>query len=225
MVVYADGADLETMRSLLDNPVVKGFTTNPALLAKAGVTDYSDFAKQVLEVIGDMPVSFEILSDDFTEMERQAIQISNWGPNVWVKIPITNTQGKSSGNLIEKLADDGVKVNVTAVMTTGQIRTAIKALGDSEGIISIFAGRIADTGKSPTSYIQYAASRKGRKTKILWASTREVYNFIQAEHAGCDIITMSPELIAKLPGIGADRAEVSLATVKQFYEAGKGYSI
>src|SRR3990167_10572746 len=200
--IYADGADLETMRSLAANPIVFGWTTNPSLCRKAGVTDYREFAKQVLAIIDGKPVSFEVFSDDMGGMERQAREIASWGDNVYVKIPITNTAGESTAEVIEHLMAIGVKVNVTAILTRDQIKTAINALDGADGIVSVFAGRIADAGKNPVTPVLYAGGRRVGETKILWASTREVYNVVQADECGCDIITCSPAIIAKLGGIG-----------------------
>jgi len=223
--IFADGADLETMRSLVANPVVSGWTTNPSLCRKAGVTDYREFAKQVLAIIDGKPVSFEVFSDDMGGMERQAREIASWGDNVYVKIPITNTAGESTAEVIEHLMAIGVKVNVTAILTRDQIKTAINALDGADGIVSVFAGRIADAGKNPVTPVLYAVGRRVGETKILWASTREVYNVVQADECGCDIITCSPAIIAKLGGIGQDLTQRSLETVKEFFNDGKGYSI
>lgn len=223
--IYADGADLESMKALANDSRIGGFTTNPSLCKKAGVAHYKDFAQQVLGVIGDKPVSFEVFADDLAGMEKQAKEISSWGPNVYVKIPIINTKGESTAPLIEKLAGK-VKLNITAILTKDQINTAASALYGSPGIISVFAGRIADTGKDPSLLMRYAVSRtRGGQTKVLWASTREVLNVMQAEHCGVDIITMSPDLITKLNGLNADLAQVSLATVRQFYKDAEGYSL
>lgn len=221
--IYADGADLETMKSLIHR--CDGVTTNPSLCRKAGVSDYRDFAKQILAIVGDKPVSFEIFADDLVGMERQAQEIASWGENVYVKIPITNTEGKDTYEVIARMRELGVKVNVTAVFTKAQIYLAMRALDDADGIVSIFAGRIADAGHDPVKVIRYAVNQRYGKTKILWASTREVYNVVQADECGCDIITCTPEIIAKLGGIGASLEQRSLDTVKEFFEAGKGYSL
>lgn len=222
--IYADGADLETMKVLAKDDRVTGFTTNPTLVKKAGVTDYRAFAKQVLEIT-DKPVSFEVFSDDLADMKRQALEIHSWG-NVFVKVPIINTKGESTAPVISYLTDKGVKVNVTAVLTKEQVGTGLTAMYGSPGILSIFAGRIADTGRDPTQLIRYAVNKsRGGQTKILWASTREVLNVMQAEYCGCDIITCSPEIIAKLKGINAELNGVSLATVKQFHNDAQGYAI
>ena len=223
--IYADGADLETIARLADDKRIAGFTTNPSLMRKAAIADYREFAKRVLAVVGAKPVSLEVFADDMTGMERQAQEIASWGGNVYVKIPITNTAGESTAEVIEHLVAIGVKVNVTAILTREQIKTAINALDGADGIVSVFAGRIADAGKNPVTPVLYAVGRRVGETKILWASTREVYNVVQADECGCDIITCSPAIIAKLGGIGQDLTQRSLETVKEFFNDGKGYSI
>lgn len=223
--IFADGADVATMAEFAKDDRISGFTTNPSLVRKAGVTDYREFAKQVLAIVGDKPVSFEIFADDLVGMERQAQEIASWGKNVYVKIPITNTAGKSTAEVINHMVAIGVKVNVTAIMTQHQAQIAIEALDNSDGIISIFAGRIADAGSNPMICIKYAVWLARGETQILWASTREIYNVVQADECGCDIITMTPDIIKKLGGIGANLEQRSLDTVKEFYEAGKGYSL
>ena len=223
--IYADGADLATMAELAKDSRIAGFTTNPSLMKKAGIADYCDFAKQVLAIVGDKPVSFEVFADDFAGMERQAQEIASWGKNVYVKIPITNTAGESTVEVIEHMVAIGVKVNVTAILTKQQTYLALRALDDSDGIVSIFAGRIADAGLDPVKAIRYAANQRCGKTKILWASTREVYNVVQADGCGCDIITCSPQIIAKLPGLGQSLEQRSLETVQEFFADGKEYSL
>src|SRR3990167_10468748 len=223
--IYADGADLETIARLADDKRIAGFTTNPSLMRKAAIADYREFAKRVLAVVGAKPVSLEVFADDMTGMERQAQEIASWGGNVYVKIPITNTAGESTAEVIEHLVAIGVKVNVTAILTRDQIKTAINALEGADGIVSIFAGRIADAGSNPVTSVLYAVGRRVGKTQILWASTREVYNVVQADECGCDIITCSPAIIAKLDGIGQDLTQRSLETGKEFFNDGKGYSI
>ena len=223
--IFADGADLESMKALAMNPIVEGFTTNPSLCRKAGVTDYREFAKQVIAIVGNKPVSFEVFADDMAGMERQAREIASWGENIYVKVPITNTAGESTAELIERLASSGVKLNVTAILTKEQARIAADALDGSDSIISVFAGRIADTGANPIPTIRYALQHARLDTKVLWASTREVLNVIQAQDNGCNVITCSPDIIKKLDGLGADLAAVSLATVKQFHDDAKGYSL
>lgn len=230
--IYADGADLTEIRQLATQPHIKGFTTNPTLMRKAGVDDYEQFARRVLEAVPDKPVSFEVLADDFTEMERQARKIATWGQNVYVKIPITNTEGVSSVNLIGRLAHDGVKVNVTAIMTAEQSHQALLALCDgAPGIVSIFSGRIADSGRNPVDAIRETYHRRAvmrvRNVEILWASVREVFNIVQADHANCDIITVPEKILVKLAGVGCDLNHQSLSMVKQFYSdaVAAGYSL
>lgn len=221
--IYADGADLESMAVLARK--VDGFTTNPSLMKKAGITDYRRFANAVLGVCMGKPVSFEVFADDFETMERQAREIASWGENIYVKIPVTNTQAKPSYDLIWRLGRSGIKVNVTAIMTAQQARIAIDSLS-GHGIVSIFAGRIADTGCDPARIMRSArAVISNHKVKILWASAREAYNVVQAKEAGCDIITLSPELIAKLDGFGRDLAAYSLETVRQFYRDAEGLTL
>lgn len=204
---------------------VAGFTTNPSLMRKAGITDYRQFADAVLGIAGDKPVSFEVLADDFAEMERQAREIASWGQNVQVKIPVMNTMGNPAYDLIWRLARSGVKVNVTAIFTAQQARFAIDSL-DGTGIVSVFAGRIADTGSDPSRVMRSAKARcTGFATQLLWASAREVYNVVQAEEAGCDIITLSPDLIAKLDGFGRNLTEYSLETVRQFHRDAAGMAL
>jgi transaldolase len=228
IAIYADGADLNAMAALAGK--VSGFTTNPSLMAKVGILDYREFAREVLAIAAGKPVSFEVFADDFPTMRRQAHQLAELGGNVYVKVPITNTEGLSALPLVRTLTDEGVKVNVTAVMTKLQASEALAALaGCSGGIVSIFAGRIADTGRDPSRFMRSAVSAWnccGRgKQQLLWASAREVYNVVQAEEAGADIITLGPELIAKLAGFGRDLAEYSLETVKQFHLDAKGLAL
>ena len=223
--IFADGADLATMAELAKDDRVSGLTTNPSLVRKAGITNYRDFARQVLAIANDKPVSLEVFADDLAGMERQAQEIASWGENIYVKLPLINTKGQSTIEAIENLVKIGVKVNVTAVFTKEQIYLATRALDDSDSIVSIFAGTIADAGQDPMKFMRYAISHRYGKTKILWASTREVYNVIQADECGCDIITCAPSIISKLGGIGAKLEQRSLETVKEFYNDGKGYSI
>ncbi len=223
IAIYADGADLDSMARL--ERKVDGFTTNPSLMRKAGITDYRAFARAVLDVAGNKPVSFEVFADDFETMEIQAREIASLGPNVYVKIPVTNTQRNPSYDLIYRLARSKVNVNITAVFTSQQARIATNSL-NGNGIVSIFAGRIADTGADPARVMRSAkAAIKHQGVKLLWASSREVYNVVQAEEAGCDIITLSPDLIEKLEGFGRDLAEYSLETVKQFHRDAQGLTL
>lgn len=229
--LYADGADIGEMYELYNKKIVSGFTTNPSLMRKSGVKDYKEFAKQVLELIPDMPISFEVFSDDFHEMEKEVREISSWGDNVYVKVPITNTKGTSTLPLIEKLSNDGIKLNVTAILTLGQVRSTVRVTSDKvPTIISVFAGRIADTGIDPTRIMRMSAveliSTK-TKTELLWASTREVLNIIQAQDCGCDIITVTPDILKKLPMLGKDLTQLSLETVQMFHNdaLSAGYKI
>lgn len=225
MVIYADGADLAQMETLAADDRVAGFTTNPSLMKKAGVTSYRDFAMAVLDAIGRKPVSFEVFADDFDTMERHAREIASWGPNVYVKIPVTNTAANPSYDLIWRLSRAGVKVNVTAILTAQQARIAVDSLNGT-GIVSVFAGRIADTGSDPARVMRSARAKIGDSgTLLLWASAREVYNVVQAEEAGCDIITLSPDLIAKLAGFGRNLSEYSLETVRQFHRDAAGFTL
>ncbi len=223
MVIYADGADLSQMKALAADERIGGFTTNPSLMRKAGVTSYREFADAVLSAVGKKPVSFEVFADDFETMEIQAREIASWGENVYVKIPVTNTQANPSYELIWRLSRAGIKLNVTAVFTALQARLAVDSL-DGGGIVSVFAGRIADTGSDPARVMRSAkAKMNGSGTLLLWASAREVYNVVQAEEAGCDIITLSQDLIAKLSGFGRSLTDYSLETVRQFHRDAAGY--
>ena len=221
--VFLDGADLNT---IADCPNVDGYTTNPTLCRKSGITDYKTFGKSIASLALGKPVSIEVLADDFATMESQAREIASWGENVYVKIPVTNTLGYSTGLLVSKLSNDGIKVNVTALMTMGQIRAMARFLvPQTPAILSIFAGRIADTGRDPVPFITAANQCKHDKTEILWASTREVYNVKHAEQAGADIITMTPDLIKKMELFGKDLAEYSRETVQMFYNDAKGITL
>ncbi|MGZ3707467.1 MAG: transaldolase [Bdellovibrionota bacterium] len=220
IAVYADGANREDMIKRYREGSVKGFTTNPTLMAKAGVKDYAAFAKSVLSEITDLPISFEVFSDDFAEMEREANIIGSWGKNVNVKIPITNTKGQPSLPLIRKLLDKGLKLNVTAIFTQAQLDALREILQPKDDVIvSIFAGRIADTGVDPMPLMKKAVQDYRDKTnsKILWASPREVLNIYQADQCGCHIITSTDDQIAKLKFQGKNLNEFSLETVKMFY--------
>jgi transaldolase len=223
--IFADGADLAGMRQLAGNPLVKGFTTNPTLMRKAGVTDYEAFARQALKAIPDRPISFEVFSDDFTEMRRQAGRIAGWGDNVYVKIPVTNTLGQSSAPLIRDLAGSGLKLNVTAVFTLRQVWEVTRALaGGPPAIVSVFAGRIADAGVDPVPHMAAALElvKTAPGVELLWASPREVLNVVQADRVGCHIITATSDVLKKLDQLGKDLAAFSLETVKMFREDGLG---
>ena len=228
--LFADGADLAGIQEMAANPMIKGFTTNPTLMRKAGVADYKTFALQVLAVVKDRPVSFEVFDDEFDEMEKQALEIASWGKNVNVKIPVTNTRGEFSGPLIERLSRSGVQLNVTAVMTAEQVQRVAERLAvDTPAIVSVFAGRIADTGRDPLPIMAEAVRvLKARpKAELIWASPRELLNIFQANSIGCHIITVTSELLRKLPLLGRSLEELSLDTVKMFYDDATtaGYSL
>ena len=220
IAIYADGADVRDMVAARDGGLVKGFTTNPTLMRKSGVSDYESFAREALASTGGMPISFEVFADDFAEMERQALLIATWGEAVFVKIPVTNTKGESSVELIRRLSSAGVKLNVTAILTLDQVREVVDALDpDTPAIVSVFAGRIADTGRDPIPLMREAKAicRARPKADLLWASPRELLNIFQAEECGCDIITCTNEILKKLSMVGKPLDELSLDTVKMFY--------
>jgi transaldolase len=217
--LYADGADKAGMVEMYHNPLIKGFTTNPTLMRKARVSDYEGFARDVLAAITDRPISFEVFSDNFDEMAHQARQIASWGSNVYVKVPVTNTLGESSCPLIKDLARAGVKLNVTAVFTLGQVRDVCRALGGCvPAVVSVFAGRIADAGVDPIPVMAAARElvREYDDIELLWASPREILNLFQADETGCDIITVSNDLLKKLDSVGKDLRQFSLETVQMF---------
>jgi len=218
--IFADGAELAGMLEMYANPLISGFTTNPTLMRKVGIADYESFAREVLARITDRPISFEVFSDEFDEMERQALKIAAWGDNVFVKIPITNTRAESSVPLIARLAKAGVKTNVTAMMTMEQVDAVLPALaGGPAANVSVFAGRIADAGVDPLP-LMIATVEKLKahpQIELIWASPREVFNLVQADMIGCQIITMTNDLIKKIPLIGKDLSDYSLDTVKMFY--------
>jgi transaldolase len=222
--LFADGADMAAIRELLANPLIQGFTTNPTLMRKAGVTDYRGFAREILAAIPGRPVSFEVVADEFPEMERQAHQIAGWGSNVYVKIPVTNTRGRSACDLIERLSRDGIKLNVTALLTLRQVRDVRDALaGGPPSCISVFAGRIADTGRDPVPVMAAALEllRPHPQIELIWASPREVLNVFQADAIGCHIITATADILKKLPIVGKDLTAYSLETVQMFFEDGR----
>ena len=223
--IFADGADLAEMARI--EPMVEGFTTNPSLARQAGVKDYAQFGRDVLALANGKPVSFEVLSDDFEEMARQARWLASWGPNVFVKIPITNTHGESSGPLIHELSTEGIKVNVTAILHRSQVEEAVHALSPHvPSFVSVFAGRIADTGQDPMPLMDAMAKFVQRTNAFLiWASAREVFNVVQASECGCHYITLSQALLAKLPLLGRDPLEYSLQTVREFYRDGQTLSV
>ena len=218
--IFADGADIDGMLELYRRPSIKGFTTNPTLMRKAGISDYRAFARLVLQAIPDRPISFEVFSDEFSEMERQARQIASWGENVYVKIPVTNTRREPACDLIRRLSDSGVKVNVTAVLSLNQVRRAAEAVaGGSPSCISVFAGRVADTGHDPVPLMTAAleAMRIAPRSELIWASPRELLNIFQADAIGCHIITITHDILNKLPLVGRGLEDYSLDTVKMFY--------
>ena len=217
--IYADGAEKAPMLKLYANPQIQGFTTNPTLMRKAGITGYEAFARDIVMAIPDRPISFEVFADEFDEMERQADLIATWGENVYVKIPVTNTRSDSSAPLVKRLAARGVKQNVTAIMTLDQVREITDALAAGPAAnISVFAGRIADTGVDPLPMMRTALKimRPYPQLELIWASPRELLNIVQASEIGCHIITVTSEILNKLPLIGKDLREYSLDTVKMF---------
>lgn len=228
--LFADGADLDSMLELYKNPNIKGFTTNPTLMRKVGIRDYEVFARQVLKEIPDRPVSFEVFADEHSEMLSQARKIASWGSNVNVKIPVTNTQGKFSGPIIRELAKEGVQLNITAVFTTEQVKEIAQNLSaETPAIVSVFAGRIADSGLDPIPIMKDCVNilKDLPKAELLWASPREFLNIIQADGVGCHIITATPDVLAKLDLLGKDLNEFSLETVQMFYKDAQaaGYKI
>lgn len=228
--VFADGAELDKMVASYEAKEVSGFTTNPSLMKKAGISDYNEFAKAAVAAIPDMPLSFEVFADDFETMEKEARKIATFGDNVYVKIPITNTKGESAIPLIEKLSAEGVSLNITALLTLEQVRATVDALAPgTKNIVSVFAGRVADVGVDPTDLMiqSLAICQEKPGAELLWASTRELYNIIQAKELGVDIITVPPAIIGKIKDIGKDLNQVSLDTVIGFNNDIKtlGYSI
>jgi transaldolase len=218
--VFADGADIEAIRSLCANPVIKGFTTNPSHMHKAGIRDYEGFARELLEVVPDRPISFEVFSDDPDDMARQARLIASWGENVFVKIPVTNTTGRRCDPLLQDLSSAGVKVNVTGLMTVAQVQRVAHCLQDApSACVSVFAGRIADTGVDPIPIMRESLEAlAGTNAELIWASPREILNLVQAHEIGCDIITVTHDLLKKLHLLGHDLDVFSLETVKMFHD-------
>jgi transaldolase len=218
--VFADGADIAGIRKLADDPLIAGITTNPTMMRKAGVEDYEAFAAELLDMVPDRPISFEVFSDDFAEMERQARKISAWAGNVYVKVPITNTEGASSLDLVRRLSHDGVKLNVTALMTAKQVEGSAAALeGGAPAFVSVFAGRVADAGVDPEPIMVAALDtlRPLPGVELIWASPREILNIVQADRIGCHIITVTHDLLAKLHLLGRDLDQFSLDTVRMFH--------
>lgn len=217
--VYADGAVISDMKKAYESGYVKGFTTNPSLMKAAGITDYLGFAKEAIEALPGMPISFEVFSDDFESMEAEAEKIVKFGSDVYIKIPIITTKGESTAPLIEKLSKKGYNLNITAILTVDQAREAVNAFApNTKNVVSVFAGRIADTGCDAMPIMNACRELCNEKpgTELLWASNRQVYDVIQADQAGCDIITCTPAVISKLGSLGKDLYEVSLDTVKTF---------
>lgn len=228
--IFADGAEKAGILELHNNPLISGFTTNPTLMRKAGIKDYKEFAQDILKSITDKPISFEVFSDDFNEMEKQALEIASWGNNVIVKIPITNTKSESSVNLISKLSAQGVKINATAMMTVEQVKSVIPGLSKGPGsYVSIFAGRIADAGIDPVPIMKEIMNllKNYPNIELIWASPRELFNIVQANEIGCHIITVTNDILKKLPTLGKDLTEFSLDTVKMFFNdaSAAGYTI
>jgi len=218
--LFADGAEKKGMLEMYDNPIISGFTTNPTLMKKAGILDYESFARGILSVIKDKPISFEVFSDDFDEMEKQALKIASWGENLYVKIPVTNTKGISSVDLISNLTAKGVKLNITAMFTVDQVKSVAPILSNGAGgYVSVFAGRVADAGVDPLpimkDVVEYLRDYNG--VELIWASPRELFNVVQANSIGCHIITATNDILKKLPTLGKDLTEFSLETVKMFY--------
>jgi len=217
--IFADGADLNGMLEMYSKPYIKGLTTNPTLMRKAGISDYKEFAKEVLSEIKEKSISFEVFSDNFDEMCGQALEIASWGENVYVKIPVTNTEGVSTSSVIEYLTQQNVKINVTALMTVEQVRSVAKVLRpDVPSYVSVFAGRIADTGRSPVPIMEAALKilQDVGKAELIWASPRELLNIIEADSIGCDIITATTDILNKLPLLDMNLDQYSLETVKMF---------
>jgi len=222
--VFADGADLAGIEALTENPLIQGFTTNPTLMKAAGITDYEAFSKEVIELIDGKPISLEVFSDEFDDMKRQATKLSALGENVYVKIPITNTRGESSQPLIKELSQQGIKLNVTALMTLKQVEETTESFADhATGCISVFAGRIADTGVDPVPLMEASLQVMSINSnlELIWASPREILNVIQADDIGCHIITVTHDLLKKLSIIGKNLDEYSLDTVKMFFNDAK----
>jgi transaldolase len=227
---FADGADLDAMIEMASKPFISGLTTNPTLMRKAGVENYVNFAKSALKEIKDKPISFEVFSDETKEMKVQAEEISSWGENVYVKIPVTNTRGESTREVIAYLTHKGIKINVTAIMTPAQVANVLPSLNpDIPSYISVFAGRIADTGRDPLPIMIQCLelAKENTKSELIWASPRELFNVIQAEEIGCHIITATNDILAKLTLIGHDLEAYSLETVQMFYKdaVSAGYTI
>jgi len=218
--IFADGADKRGILELYGNPLIQGFTTNPTLMRQAGITDYEAFARDILAAVPDRPFSLEVFSDEFEEMGRQARKLAALGPNVYVKIPVTNTRGESAAPLVRQLSRESIRLNVTAILTLDQVHTAVDALQGSPGAyVSVFAGRVADAGVDPLPVMKEALAimKPQPQLELIWASPREIFNLVQADRIGCHIITITHDLLKKLPSLGKDLAEFSLDTVKMFH--------
>lgn len=229
--LFMDGAEIGPIADAVKNsPMIKGFTTNPTLMRKAGISDYEAFAREAIKVVGDLPISFEVFSDTFEEMEAEARKIRTWGGNTYVKIPVSNTKGESSAPLIKKLSAEGIALNVTAITTLDQVREVAAALDpNTPALVSVFAGRIADTGVDPMPLMAESVNilAPHPKHELLWASPRELLNVFQAEDVGCQVITATKDVLAKLSLVGKDLTQYSLETVKMFYNDAKaaGYRL
>lgn len=228
--IFADGANLEGITALARDPRIAGFTTNPTLMKKSGIKDYERFAHGVLAAVGEKPVSFEVFTDEAEDIVRQAKIIAGWGQNVYVKVPVMTTDGQSTAPIVRELTAEGLSLNVTAILSLGQVRAVTEALrGTRAAIVSVFAGRIADTGRDPIPLMHAALEllAEDSSQELLWASPREILNVCQAEAIGCHIITVTHEMLAKLEGLGRDLMDVSMDTVKMFYRdaTGAGYSL
>ena len=222
--VFCDSADYKIIKKFAKNNLVKGFTTNPSLMRFAGAKDYRNYSVKLLKICKNKPISFEVFSDDINSMIRQAYIINSWGKNVYVKIPVVNTQGKFTGKVIRELSSKGVKLNITAVYTYEQVKKVFLSLNkNTKSIISIFAGRMADVGKDPVPIFRKSVrlTKKHKNIEILWASTREAYNYLQAKNLGCEIITMPPKIIEKIKNFGKSFNALTLDTVKVFFQDGK----
>ncbi|OZB49140.1 MAG: transaldolase [Polynucleobacter sp. 39-45-136] len=219
--IFADGADKAGMMEMYAKPFIKGLTTNPTLMKKAGITDYRAFCKDILATINDKPLSFEVFSDDFAEMERQALEIASWGDNVYVKIPVTNTKQQTCYDLVKRLASQKVKLNVTALMTLDQVKNVVASLDPNvPSYVSVFAGRVADTGFDPVPMMAESVKilKAAPASELIWASPRELLNIFQADDVGCHVITVTNDILKKLSLVGYDLDEYSLDTVKMFYK-------
>jgi transaldolase len=218
--LFADGADLTGILALYADPAIRGFTTNPTLMRQAGIDDYESFARSLLDAVPDRPISLEVFADDAADMERQAVKIASWGDNVYVKIPVTNTQREFMGPLLRRLVAQGVKVNVTAMMTVAQVERVLECIaGGPPAYVSVFAGRVADTGRDPIPIMcdTLRVLAPHPDIELIWASPREILNIVQADQIGCDIITVTHDLLKKIAGLGKDLDQFSLETVQMFH--------